>query len=89
MPTISVFMINSVMAVSAFYIQPMLILAGSTGPRSAYNTVGWYMFNMTPVAQNSDMPVISTVGFLLTVTVSLLVIFVRRVTDKITPDVDF
>lgn len=89
MPTISVFMINSVMAVSAFYIQPMLILAGSTGPRSAYNTVGWYMFNMTPIAQNSDMPVISTVGFLLTVTVSLLVIFVRKVTDKVTPDVDF
>ena len=65
MPTISVFIINSMMAVSAFYVQPMLIL-GETGPRSAYNTVGWYMFNMTPIAQNYDMPQISTVGFILT-----------------------
>lgn len=89
MPTVSVFLINSVMAVSAFYIQPMLLLANSTGPRSAYNTVGWYMFNMTPVAQNSDMPQISTVGFILTISVSLLVIVVKKVTDKLTPDVDF
>ena len=89
MPTISVFLINSMMAVSAFYIQPMLILAGETGPGSAYNTVGWYMFNMTPVAQNYDMPQISTVGFILTVAVSALVIIVRRITDKLTPDVDF
>ena len=89
MPTISVFLINSMMAVSAFYIQPMLILAGETGPGSAYNTVGWYMFNMTPVAQNYDMPQISTVGFILTVAVSSLVIIVRIITDKLTPDVDF
>jgi len=77
------------MAVSAFYIQPMLILAGNTGPRSAYSTVGWYMFNMTPIAQNSDMPLISTVGFLLTVSVTFLVIVTRKITDKLTPDVDF
>ena len=89
MPTISVFLVNSMMAVSAFYLQPMLILANNTGPRGDYNTVGWYMFNMTPKAQNYDMPTISTVGFLLTVSVSLLVIIVKKVTDKLTPDVDF
>ena len=89
MPTISVFLVNSMMAVSAFYLQPMLLLASSTGPRSAYNTVGWYMFTMTPIAQNSDMPLISTVGFILTVLVSALVIIVKTVTDKLTPDVDF
>ena len=88
MPTISVFLVNSMMAVSAFYIQPMLIL-GETGPRSAYSTVGWYMFNMTGRAQNGDMPLISTVGFIMTVAVSILVIVVKKVTDKITPDVDF
>lgn len=89
MPTISVFLINSMMAVSAFYIQPMLLTGNSTGPNSVYNTVGWYMFNMAPVAQDSDMPLISTVGFILTVLVSILVIVVRKVTDKLTPDVDF
>ena len=89
MPTVSVFLINCMMAVSAFYIQPMLILAGNTGPRSAYSTVGWDMFNMTPIAQNSDMPLISTVGFLLTVSVTFLVIVTRKITDKLTPDVDF
>ena len=88
MPTISVFLVNSMMAVSAFYIQPMLIL-GETGPKSAYSTVGWYMFNMTGTAQNGDMPTISTVGFLMTVSVSILVIVVKKVTDKLTPDVDF
>ena len=72
MPTISVFLINSMMAVSAFYIQPMLLTGNVTGPGGAYNTVGWYMFNMAPVAQDSDMPLISTVGFILTVLVRKL-----------------
>lgn len=89
MPTISVFLINSMMAVSAFYIQPMLLTGDVTGPKGAYNTVGWYMFNMAPIAQDSDMPLISTVGFILTVIVSILVIVVKRITDKLTPDVDF
>ncbi len=89
MPTISVFLINSMMAVSAFYLQPMLLTGNTPGPRSAYNTVGWYMFNMATIAQDSDMPQISTVGFLLTVSVSILVIVVKKITDKITPDVDF
>lgn len=89
MPTISVFLINSVMAVSAFYIQPMLLTGNTTGPGSVYNTVGWYMFTMAPKAQSSDMPLISTVGFILTVLVSVMVIVVKKVTDKITPDVDF
>ena len=89
MPTVSVFLINSMMAVSAFYLQPMLLTGNVTGPRSAYNTVGWYMFNMATIAQDYDMPLISTVGFLLTVSVSFLVIVVKKITDKITPDVDF
>ncbi len=89
MPTISVFLINSMMAVSAFYLQPMLLTGNITGPGGVYNTVGWYMFNMAPVAQDSDMPLISTVGFLLTVAVTFLVIVVKKITDKITPDVDF
>lgn len=89
MPTISVFLINSMMAVSSFYLQPMLLTGNSTGPGSVYNTVGWYMFNIAPVAQDSDMPLISTIGFILTVLVSILVIVVKKVTDKLTPDVDF
>ena len=89
MPTISVFIINSMMAVSAFYIQPMLLTGNQTGPGSAYNTVGWYMFNMAPRAQDSDLPLISTVGFLLTITVSILIIVFKKITDKLTPDVDF
>lgn len=89
MPTISVFLINSVMAVSAFYLQPMLLTGGNTGPNGVYNTVGWYMFDMAPKAQNIDMPGISTVGLILTVVVSILIIVVKKITDKITPDVDF
>lgn len=89
MPTISVFLVNSMMAVSSFYIQPMLLTGNITGPGGAYNTVGWYMFNMAPIAQDSDMPLISTVGFILTVAVTFLVILVKTITDKITPDVDF
>ncbi|MDD6478617.1 MAG: sugar ABC transporter permease [Oscillospiraceae bacterium] len=89
MPTVSVFLVNSMMAVSAFYLQPMLLTGNSTGPGSVYNTVGWYMFNIAPKAQDSDMPLISTIGFILTVLVSVLVIVVKKVTDKLTPDVDF
>ncbi len=89
MPTISVFLVNSMMAVSAFYLQPMLLTANSAGPKNDYYTVGWYMFDMAPRAQNSDMPLISTVGFILTVIVSILVIVTKKITDKITPDVEF
>ncbi len=87
MPTISVFLINSMMAVSAFYLQPMLLTG--KGASNSYMTVGWYMFDMAAKAQNIDLPNISTVGFLLTVAVSALVIIVKKVTDKLTPDVDF
>ena len=86
MPTISVFLVNSVMAVSAFYIQPMLILKEAD---STFKTVGWFMFQQTQSAQNGDLPTVSTVGFFMTVAVSALIIIVRKITDKITPDVDF
>lgn len=89
MPTISVFLINSVMAVTGFWMHPMLLTGGNIGPNSAYYTVGWYMFDIAPVAQSSDMPLISTVGFMLTIVVTVLVIIVKKITDKITPDVDF
>ncbi|MBR4910112.1 MAG: sugar ABC transporter permease [Clostridia bacterium] len=88
MPTIGVFLVNSMMAVTAFYLQPMLIL-DNTGSKSAFQTVGWYMFTKTTSAQNGDMPTISTVGLILTVIVSTLVIVVKKITDKLTPDVDF
>ena len=87
MPTISVFLINSMMAVSAFYLQPMLITDGAFTP--TYNTVGWYMFDMAPRANNVDLPDVSTIGFILTILVTFLVIVVKKITDKITPDVDF
>ncbi len=89
MPTISVFIINSMMAVSAFYLQPMLLTAERPGPMSEYYTVGWYMFDMAPRAGNGDLPGISTIGLILTVMVSILVIVSKKITDKITPDVDF
>lgn len=89
MPTISVFIINSFLAVSAFYLQPMLLIGEGVGPGGVYNTVGRYMFNMTNTATNGDMPTISTVGLILTVIVGVLVIIVKKVTDRLTPDVDF
>ena len=89
MPTISVFIINSMMAVSAFFLQPMLLTAERMGPHSEYYTVGWYMFDMAPRAGNSDLPVISTIGLILTIMVTILVIVSKKLTDKLTPDVEF
>lgn len=87
MPTISVFLVNSMMAVSSFYLQPMLLTDGAYN--STYNTVGWYMFISAPQASNSNLPIISSNGFILTVLVTFLVIVVKKITDKFTPDVDF
>lgn len=87
MPTISVFLVNSMMAVSAFYLQPML-LTGTPGTRQIHYTVGWYVFD-NAAASNETMPTISTIGLILTIAVSILVIVVKKVTDKLTPDVDF
>ncbi len=87
MPTVSVFLVNSMMAVSAFYMQPML-LTGNMGVGQIHYTVGWYVFD-SAAATNEKLPAVSAIGFMLTVAVSLLVIIVRKITDKITPDVDF
>lgn len=89
MPTISVFIINSFLAVSAFYLQPMLLVGEGTGPGGVYNTVGLFMFNQTGHATNDTMPLVSTIGLMLTIAVGVLVIIVKKITDKITPDVDF
>lgn len=85
MPTVSVFLVNSMMAVSAFYLQPMLL---TNNPSYDYYTVGWYIFD-SATASNGERPTVSTIGFMLTVLVSILVVVVKKITDKLTPDVDF
>lgn len=85
MPTISVFLVNSMMAVSAFFMQPMLL---TDNPSYDFKTVGWFVFD-NATASNAQKPGVSTIGFILTVVVSLLVIVVKKITDKLTPDVDF
>ncbi len=89
MPTIGVFIVNSMMAVSAFYLQPMLLTGEVMGAKSEFDTVGWYMFRMTTEANNTLYPTVSTIGLILTVMVTALVIVSKWLTDKITPDVEF
>ncbi len=87
MPTVSIFLINSVMAVSSFWIHPMLFV-GEEG-LSKFDTVGWYMFRQATEAQDNAYPTISTIGLTLTIAITILVLIVKKITDKLTPEVDF
>ncbi len=89
MPTVSIFLINSVMAVTSFGMHPMLLTAENIGHNGAFDTVGWFMFRIAPEATQGQYAGISTIGLLLTIAVSTLVLIVKKITDKITPDVDF
>ncbi len=88
MPTVSIFLINSVMAVAGFWMHPMM-LAGSIGVDNSYYTVGWFMFERAQDAQSTDYAGISTIGLVLTVILTVMVLIVKKITDKLTPEVDF
>ena len=87
---ISVFILNSIMCVTSFFLVPMTFMT-SKGPEGVFDTFPWLM--LRHVEENgldpSTMIAVSTLGFILMIFLTPIILVTKAVTDKITPDVSF
>jgi len=89
MPTITTFLINSVIAVAGFYMQPYLLLENVVGPNGTYSTIPWLIFNLTQNADQSSYILIATIGIMFSAILFPLIMLARFIGKKLTPDVEF
>ena len=88
MSTVGVYIINITVSVFGFGIHPMMI-AEVMGVDNKFYTVGWFIFESVKQGSESGMLQASTLGLLLTLIMLPVVITVRTIVKKCTPDVQF
>lgn len=88
LPTIGVYMIAIVTSVFGFTLQPMLI-AEQRGINNKFYTIGWQILESAASGKQNDMMLASTLGISLTLLLTPIVIVVRVLVNKFTPEVDF
>lgn len=88
MPTMGVFFINVFTSVLSFTMQPMLI-AINPGIDNKFMTVGWYIFASVDTGGSGNMIQAATIGMTLSVLMLPIIIAVRLLVKKFTPDVQF
>ena len=86
MPTITTFLINAVIAVTGFYLQPYLLLGGYEG---GYQTIPWLIFDWAQSADQSKYILIATIGIMFSAIMFPLITLARIIGRKLTPDVEF
>ena len=89
MPTLGVYMINILLSVFAFTMQPMMITFNNAGEAGKYYTVGWYIFEAAQQNAISSSIYASTLGILLTAILTPFIVTARVLVKKFTPDVQF
>ena len=89
MPTLGVYMINILLSVFAFTMQPMMITFNNAGEAGKYYTVGWYIFDAAQQNAVGSSIYASTLGLLLTVIMTPFIVTARVLVKKFTPDVQF
>jgi len=87
MPTVTTFLINAVIAVTAFYLQPYLLL--NNGWEGGYETIPWIVFSYTQTADQSGYILIATIGLMFSAIMFPLIMLARFIGKKLTPDVEF
>lgn len=88
MPTMGVFFINVFTSVLSFTMQPMLI-AINPGIDNKFMTVGWYIFVSVDTGGSGNMIQAATIGMTLSILMLPIIIAVRLLVKKFTPDVQF
>ncbi len=88
MPTVSTFVLTSVMSVFSFYLPPML-LAESQGVEGSLYTIPWYIFEFAQSGSNDVLIDVTTVGLIFSCIMFPVIFVSKKVMDKITPDVSF
>lgn len=89
MPTLGVYLINILLSVFSFTMQPMMITFNNTGEAGKYYTVGWYIFDAAQQNAIGSSIYASTLGILLTAIMTPFIVGMRIFVKKVTPDVQF
>ena len=87
MPTITTWMTALLTSVFGFMMQPMLI-ASDLGQKAA-DTISWRIFRITAGNDPATIPAGATLGLTLSLMVMPVVIFMRWLFNKLTPEVSF
>ena len=88
MPTVGVFMIGVVTSPLSFTLQPMLI-AVNPGIDNKFMTIGWYIFTSVDTGGSGNMIQAATIGMMFSMLLLPVIIAVRKLVKKFTPDVQF
>ena len=88
MPTVGVFMIGVVTSPLSFTLQPMLI-AVNPGIDNKFMTIGWYIFTSVDTGGSGNMIQAATIGMMFSMLLLPVIIAVRIIVKKFTPDVQF
>lgn len=88
MPTVGVFMIGVVTSPLSFTLQPMLI-AVNPGIDNKFMTIGWYIFTSVDTGGSGNMIQAATIGMMFSMLLLPVIIAVRLLVKKFTPDVQF
>lgn len=88
MPTVGVFMIGVVTSPLSFTLQPMLI-AINPGIDNKFMTIGWYIFTSVDTGGSGNMIQAATIGMMFSMLLLPVIIAVRILVKKFTPDVQF
>ena len=88
MPTVGVFMIGVVTSPLSFTLQPMFI-AVNPGIDNKFMTIGWYIFTSVDTGGSGNMIQAATIGMMFSMLLLPVIIAVRLLVKKFTPDVQF
>ena len=88
MPTVGVFMIGVVTSPLSVTLQPMLI-AVNPGINNKFMTIGWYIFTSVDTGGSGNMIQAATIGMMFSMLLLPVIIAVRIIVKKFTPDVQF
>ena len=86
MSTVGVFMIGVVTSVLSFTMQPMLI-AINPGIDNKFMTIGWYIFTSVDTGGSGNMIQAATIGMTFSLLMLPVIVGVRLLVKKCTPDV--
>ena len=88
MPTITTWGIAIFTSVFGFMMQPMLI-AVSAGFENSVMTLPWWMFNLVQSGDKASQYQAATAGIMFSAFMMPIILVIRYVLEKVTPDVDF
>jgi len=90
MPTISTFILSGLTGVMGYGLVPMLLVqSGQGGSYGQAYTMGWFMFEAAKSGDNAKIIASTAIGVIFSCFMMPLVMLVRWILNKLTPDVQY